>query len=80
MAFGGKTVFLFIGFALFIQYLQAQQKITDYNSRWKIIDSLINKKGLTQSALEETLPRILASDSISAEYTFIVLQHEHAKR
>jgi len=38
---------------LFTCYLSAQQKMTDYNTLWKKVDSLSTKKGLTQSALEE---------------------------
>src|SRR5258706_13728598 len=38
---------------LFTYYLSAQQKMTNYTTLWKKIDSLVTKKGLTQSALEE---------------------------
>ena len=38
---------------LFTYYLSAQQKMTNYTTLWKKCDSLANKKGLTQSALEE---------------------------
>jgi hypothetical protein len=31
----------------------AQKTPTDYEARWKTIDELINKKGLTRSALEQ---------------------------
>jgi hypothetical protein len=53
MAFGRKMALILTSLILLTQYLSAQQKITDYNNRWKIVDSLINKKGLSQSALEE---------------------------
>src|SRR5579863_9895821 len=33
--------------------LVAQPGHTDYDAGWKIVDSLINKKGLPKSALEE---------------------------
>jgi len=38
---------------LFTHFLSAQQKMTNYSSLWKKIDSLANQKGLTQSALDE---------------------------
>ncbi len=38
---------------LSVNHLYAQQKMTNYTALWKKVDSLINKKGLTQSALEE---------------------------
>jgi Bacterial Alpha-2-macroglobulin MG10 domain/Alpha-2-macroglobulin family/MG2 domain len=44
------TVILFT-FSFFV--LQAQTPRTDYEKRWKKIDSLIDKKGLTASALQE---------------------------
>jgi len=53
MAFVRKTFLILSSLILFTQYLFAQQTMTDYNKRWKAVDSLINKKGLTQSALEE---------------------------
>ncbi|HZE84117.1 MAG TPA: alpha-2-macroglobulin, partial [Puia sp.] len=33
--------------------LNAQVKPDGYDARWKLVDSLVNKKGLTQSALEQ---------------------------
>lgn len=38
---------------LFVLTLTAQQKMKSYNKEWKKIDSLITKKGLTASALQE---------------------------
>ncbi|MEP7277288.1 MAG: alpha-2-macroglobulin family protein [Bacteroidota bacterium] len=34
-------------------FLYAQQGISNYEARWKLVDSLTTKKGFTQSALEE---------------------------
>src|SRR4051812_3944245 len=52
MAFVGKMAFVFCCLLLVTEFLPAQQKMTDYNKQWKIVDSLIGKRGLTQSALE----------------------------
>jgi uncharacterized protein (UPF0335 family) len=38
---------------LFVLISTAQQKMKSYNEEWKKIDSLITKKGLTQSALDD---------------------------
>lgn len=40
-------------FCLLSFFLTAQMRQTDYAAKWKAIDSLVNKKGLTQSALSE---------------------------
>jgi Bacterial Alpha-2-macroglobulin MG10 domain/Alpha-2-macroglobulin family/MG2 domain len=53
MAFVRNTAFILISFLLFTTYLSAQQKMTNYATLWKKVDSLSTKKGLTQSALEE---------------------------
>ncbi|MEO5594988.1 MAG: alpha-2-macroglobulin, partial [Chitinophagaceae bacterium] len=54
MLFVPKKISLVVALLLsFTYYLSAQQKMTNYNSLWKKVDSLVNKKGLTQSALEE---------------------------
>ncbi|MEO6315160.1 MAG: alpha-2-macroglobulin family protein [Chitinophagaceae bacterium] len=48
-----KISLIATGLLLFTCYLSAQQKMTNYTALWKKTDSLITKKGLTQSALEE---------------------------
>jgi len=53
MAFVRNPVFILISLLLLTHYLSAQQTMTNYASRWKLVDSLAGKKGLTQSALEE---------------------------
>ncbi len=53
MAFARNTAILLIQFLFFTQFLQAQQKMTNYDIPWKKVDSLLSKKGLPQSALEE---------------------------
>ncbi|GAC1449792.1 MAG: hypothetical protein NVSMB7_11890 [Chitinophagaceae bacterium] len=53
MTFARNPLFILISLLLITPYLSAQQKITNYASLWKKVDSLSTKKGLTQSALEE---------------------------
>ena len=53
MALVRKMAFIVCCLLLLTECLSAQQKMTDYNKQWKTVDSLITKKGLTQSALEE---------------------------
>lgn len=54
MLFVRNSLLIITGLILVsVHHLSAQQKMTDYTSLWKKIDSLINKKGLTQSALAE---------------------------
>ncbi|HEX4849579.1 MAG TPA: alpha-2-macroglobulin, partial [Puia sp.] len=45
-----KSVLIFLFTGLFIRSLSAQNNF--YTQSWKKVDSLLNKKGLTQSALE----------------------------
>src|ERR1700754_4640979 len=47
-----KRLFIIAGFCLTTAILFAQQK-TNYDAKWKVVDSLYNKKGLTGSALAE---------------------------
>ena len=54
MVFVRQTAYFLASIVLLFTYsLTAQQKMTNYDKKWKAIDSLINKKGLTQSALQE---------------------------
>ena len=53
MTLARKIAFLSVVCLLFILPLSAQQKMTNYTTRWNKIDSLISKKGLIQSALQE---------------------------
>jgi hypothetical protein len=48
-----KKLYLLISFCLALSTLMAQNKPNDYITSWKKIDSLINKRGLTESALTE---------------------------
>ncbi|HVU99372.1 MAG TPA: alpha-2-macroglobulin family protein [Puia sp.] len=50
---GLKRVLFFASFCLLGFIVDAQVKSADYDARWKAVDSLIQKKGLTQSALNE---------------------------
>ncbi|HTI89272.1 MAG TPA: alpha-2-macroglobulin family protein [Puia sp.] len=47
-----KKLFILAGFCLLTAALFAQKK-TNYDAKWKIVDSLYGKKGLTGSALAE---------------------------
>jgi len=47
-----KKLFIIAGFCLSATALFAQQK-TNYDAKWKLVDSLSQKKGLTESALIE---------------------------
>jgi len=54
MVFVRKIITVIAGLVLLsAHYLSAQQKMTNYNTLWKKVDSLVNKKGLTRSALDE---------------------------
>lgn len=48
-----KRAVIFFSLSLFAFIVNAQPNRTDYNAKWKQIDSLIQKKGLPQSALAE---------------------------
>ena len=50
---GLKRVLFFASFCAFGFFANAQVKSTDYDAKWKVVDSLIQKKGLAQSALSE---------------------------
>mgnify|MGYP001490992154 CR=1 FL=1 len=47
-----KQLFSLTCATLFVLFTTAQQKMNNYSTEWKNIDSLINKRGLTQSALK----------------------------
>jgi uncharacterized protein YfaS (alpha-2-macroglobulin family) len=47
-----KTIISFI-LVIFTLQLSAQQKMTNYTALWKKVDDLVQKSGLTKSALEE---------------------------
>ena len=47
-----KRLFVIAGFCLSAAAVNAQQK-TNYDAKWKLVDSLFQKKGLTESALTE---------------------------
>ncbi len=48
-----RKILAVLGATLFFIYATAQTPLNNYDKAWKKIDSLINKKGLTQSALTE---------------------------
>ncbi|HEY4337763.1 MAG TPA: MG2 domain-containing protein, partial [Puia sp.] len=50
---GIKRVPAFFALCLLTIIVHAQPKLADYTTKWKLIDSLIQRKGLTQSALGE---------------------------
>ncbi|WP_431211693.1 MG2 domain-containing protein [Puia sp. P3] len=55
-----KNLSILVTLCLSVSGLVAQPK-TDYDRKWKIIDSLYNKKGLTESALTEVNKLLLLS-------------------
>ncbi|MEP7256944.1 MAG: alpha-2-macroglobulin family protein [Flavitalea sp.] len=48
-----KKIILLLSLSFFLTTLIAQQKMNAYQRSWKKIDSLVNRKGLAQSALKE---------------------------
>ena len=53
MAFEKSIGLILLNLLFVICSLSAQQKMTNYDERWKKVDSLSLKKGLTKSALAE---------------------------
>jgi Bacterial Alpha-2-macroglobulin MG10 domain/Alpha-2-macroglobulin family/MG2 domain len=48
-----KRILVMACWLLSASLLRAQTKTTDYDRKWRIVDSLLNKKGLPESALAE---------------------------
>lgn len=48
-----KKMLLLLSFFFFISILMAQKKLNTYQQSWNKIDTLVNKKGLIKTALEE---------------------------
>ncbi|HEY4290175.1 MAG TPA: alpha-2-macroglobulin family protein [Puia sp.] len=63
-----KRLFVIVGFCLSASTLFAQQK-TNYDAKWKLVDSLFQKKGLTESALTE----------VDRIYTLAKQEHNNAQ-
>ncbi|HRE52631.1 MAG TPA: alpha-2-macroglobulin family protein [Flavitalea sp.] len=56
-----KKLFLLLSFSFFISIVMAQKKLNTYQQSWNKIDTLVNKKGLVKTALEEVNKIYLAA-------------------